>query len=218
MELCRKGLKNVLKRTWIFEVCRWLAWPMYQRIKYRSYLRNGRTGKPPHVVKSRVVAQYAQLLGIRVFIETGTYRGDMIRAVKDLFEEVYTIELDEALYRSAKKRFATAKNVFLLCGDSGELLGEVLKRMRRPCVMWLDAHFSRGISAHGPDETPVLRELHEIMAHTGDLNHVILVDDAEAFSGVGGYPTIRDVEERAKRGGYTCCEIRDDIIRLHRDR
>ena len=47
---------------------------------------------PPHVVKQRVLREYAERYELKVFVETGTYRGDMVQAMKPLFDKIYSIE------------------------------------------------------------------------------------------------------------------------------
>ncbi len=42
--------------------------------------RQGRPVPPPHVVKQRVLRGYAERYHLNIFVETGTYRGDMVEA------------------------------------------------------------------------------------------------------------------------------------------
>src|SRR5258706_16154496 len=58
----------------------------------------GRPIPPPDAVKQKVVREYAERFRIKLLVETGTYLGDMINAVKDVFSVIHSIELDKALF------------------------------------------------------------------------------------------------------------------------
>ncbi len=60
---------------------------------------------PPTIVKQLVIRQYAWQYGLKTFIETGTYRGDMVDAMRPYFDQIYSIELGKKLYRQARRRF-----------------------------------------------------------------------------------------------------------------
>jgi len=61
--------------------------------------RQGRPVPPPHVAKQRVLREYAERYHLKIFVETGTYRGDMVEAMKHLFHKIYSIELSDTLFR-----------------------------------------------------------------------------------------------------------------------
>src|SRR4051812_14464815 len=65
----------------------------------------GRPMPPPHVVKQRMLRDCAQKHGLKIFVETGTYYGDMLAALKGDFRVLYSVELSPRLYRQAKRRF-----------------------------------------------------------------------------------------------------------------
>lgn len=67
--------------------------------------RRGRPNPPPHLVKQSVIRRYAQQYGIRTFIETGTFHGDMVEAMRKHFDKMYSIELSQDLCARAKARF-----------------------------------------------------------------------------------------------------------------
>ncbi len=176
----------------------------------------GRPVPPPHLVKQRAVRAYAEKFRLPVFVETGTYRGDMVEAVKRDFARVYSIELGVELHRLARERFAADPNVTILQGDSGEVLRGLLPGIDRPALFWLDGHFSEGDTARGALITPILSELDHILAHPLARRHVILVDDARLFNGEDDYPTLESLNAVLARAGFPACRVRDDIIRIHR--
>jgi hypothetical protein len=185
-----------------------------QRENNKLWLRNGRAGSPPSRFKQAVVKDYADRFAFTCFIETGTFMGDMIYAVRDIFSEIYTIELSADFYRDAKKRFKRNSHIHLIQGDSGNELGKVLANIDTPCLFWLDGHYSGGRTAKGELEAPIEKELSVIANHSQAQRHVILIDDARCFTGKGGYPTLDRLEEWVKRCGYDQFEVRDDIIRV----
>ncbi len=146
---------------------------------------------PPHVFKSRTVIALAKHHGIGVLIETGTYRGEMVRKCLRHFEGIWSIELDEQLAADAAKKFSEYPHVHILQGDSSSKLPEILTRVNQPALFWLDGHFSGGITARADKETPLLEELRAVRDHHIK-RHVLLIDDARLF-GTGGYPTMAEV-------------------------
>jgi len=44
--------------------------------------KKGNRAPPPHAYKQTTVKQYAKLFSTKTFVETGTYRGDMVEATK----------------------------------------------------------------------------------------------------------------------------------------
>lgn len=186
-----------------------------QQRALRHWERNGRVLPPPHIVKQRTVRRYAAEFSLRILVETGTYLGAMIEATKDSFASIYSIELDRALYRRARQRFRGYSHITVLNGDSGATLGNVLDGIHEPCLFWLDAHHSGVLTARAELESPVREEMRQILRHPV-VDHVVLIDDAHAFVGQGGYPTLAELRTQvaARRPGWTF-EVRDDIIRIH---
>jgi hypothetical protein len=171
---------------------------------------------PPHLIKQLIVKQYAHDFNIKVFIETGTYLGDMVFSVRKTFNRIYSIELGKDLYLNAKNRFRRYKNITILIGDSGRLLPAILKEIDEPCLFWLDAHYSHGITFRWDVRTPILIELDHIFTHHIK-GHVILIDDAREFNGKEDYPTVKELEEIVSKYNPDYCFINMyDIIRIYK--
>jgi hypothetical protein len=49
-------------------------------------LNEGKPVLPPHAVKQRVVREYAKRHGLRLLVETETYLGGMVYAVRRIFD------------------------------------------------------------------------------------------------------------------------------------
>jgi len=188
---------------------RWLA-----RKAIAAWESAGRPVPPPHAYKQRLLRDCSRAHGARVLVETGTYLGDMLEALREDFGQVYSIELDRELHERAIRRFAGRRNVSILCGDSATVLPRLLDSISHPALFWLDGHFSAGITARGDKDTPVVAELEAIARHPVR-GHVVLIDDARCFDGSHDYPTLQEIREFASRHwpDHTF-EVKDDIIRI----
>lgn len=151
------------------------------------------------------------------FVETGTYLGGTTAAMAKLFKNVYTVEIQEEMYKKAKARFADQPSVHCFLGDSAEALREIVGRLDGPALFWLDAHYSGSHTgrAEGYD-TPIEKELDIIFKHNSQ-DHLIMIDDARLFVGRNSYPRIANLLKFVKRNSQYGLTIRDDIIRLYHD-
>lgn len=186
-----------------------------ERRELGAWERSGKPVPPPHLVKQRVVKEYARRYSIRTLVETGTYTGAMVFATKDLFGRIFSIELNDALYQAASVGFSKFPHVTAVHGDSGYVLPEVLSAIFEPCLFWLDGHHSGGTTAKGELETPIRRELQHILNHQVE-DHVVLIDDARCFVGESDYPTIEELRDMIhQRRPNWVFEVEYDIIRAH---
>jgi len=172
------------------------------------------SGPQPHAVKEAAIQEYKKCYDIHTFVETGTYMGEMVEAMKNSFGKIYSIELNEELYQKAKEKFAKDNNVSIIHGDSGSILPSLLNSITEPVLFWLDGHYSCGFTSKGELDTPIKSELESIFVHANK-GHVILIDDARLFNGTNDYPTYRDVKMIVKKYGYTS-KKGNDIIAIYR--
>jgi hypothetical protein len=190
--------------------------PLTERRIGLQWRMAGRPIPPPPIVKQALVKAYQRQFDLRVFIETGTFAGEMIAAVAGRFDRVISIELDSGWHARAVARFGGERTVTLLQGDSGIRLREVLASLAQPALFWLDAHYAGPLTARGALDSPILQELDAIRAHPV-AGHVVLIDDMRYFTGTDGYPRAADLVQWIRsadpRGAV---EIRDDILRWHR--
>ncbi len=209
-------IKNFIKHTPLYNT------PIYnilrlirEKKKTRDWEREGRHGPPSHLIKQKIVKEYARRFDIDTLIETGTYEGRMVSITKDTFKEIFSIELDGKLFERAKKKFANYPHIRIIHGDSGKILPEIITSFKKPCLFWLDAHYSSGITAKGDVETPIIEELKAILNHSIQ-GHVILIDDARLFGGENDYPTIKWLKDYIlKHRPDWNFEIKDGIIRIY---
>ncbi|GJQ36693.1 MAG: hypothetical protein JETCAE01_27030 [Anaerolineaceae bacterium] len=168
----------------------------------------------PHLLKQEILKRHASEYHLSILVETGTYMGEMVEAMRESFEKVYSIELNEKFVQRARRYFRGRKNVKIFWGDSGYVIGELIKEIDRPTLFWLDGHWSADETARGKKSTPIMEELGHIL-RARDLRHVILIDDARAFGKSEDYPTMNELEAfvfslRKNVKIYT----EDDIIRI----
>ncbi len=160
-------------------------------------------GDMPPAVKHLFIKWTAKRYGLKTFIETGTAYGDTIWSVMKTFKRIYSIELNEELHRFAECRCIVHKNVYVILGDSPKELRSIMLEIFEPCLFWLDAHWSGGVTARGNIDTPVIDELKAISK--SGYNHVILIDDCMHL--------FDEVKKQAEKIGYKVKVIRN-IIRL----
>jgi protein-L-isoaspartate O-methyltransferase len=129
------SLKHLIQLTPVYFPLR--SW--YRRRQAPAELddweRKGRPSPPPHVVKQRALRQYAQDHCLRILVETGTFRGDMVAAMLGSFDKIYSIELEPKLCRMAQARFKRSHHVEIIHGDSATVLDEVMKRIYAPRII-----------------------------------------------------------------------------------
>ena len=182
---------------------------------YKKWLLSGKPIPVPHTVKQMTVKEYANMFKTDIFVETGTYLGEMVFALKDVFQQIYSIELSTKLYEKVNKKFSKYKHISIYNGDSSLVLPKILNKVHKPCLFWFDAHYSAGITAKGEKETPILDELKHIFNHPID-GHIILIDDARCFIGQNDYPTIGELRNIVlSRYPDSIFDVKDDIIRIH---
>jgi hypothetical protein len=178
-----------------------------------KWLKEGRPSPTPHLIKQLTIKEYAKAFNLSILVETGTYMGDMVYAMKDNFRKIMSIELSPELMEAAKKRFANFEHIEILNGDSGQIIPKILSSVSEPVLFWLDAHYSGGFTAKDKVETPIIKELQYIFELP--CNHVILIDDARCFTGENDYPTLEEVRDFVlqKRPKFQV-DIESDIIRI----
>lgn len=177
---------ELIKYSFLYE----LTNPIIQHKALRDWHKRGKTPPTPHCIKQAIIKKIAYQYSIKTFIETGTYLGNMVDDVKTIFKKIYTIELDKNLYKRARNKFSKNPHVSIIFGDSATALPHILSRINKPVLFWLDAHYSKGITARAEKETPIIEEISAILNHPVK-KHVILIDDADCFTGKNDYPTLK---------------------------
>lgn len=181
--------------------------------KIRSWIKNGCSGPAPPPLKRMVLSAYLQRFQLKEFVESGTYMGDTLAYIAfNKRVKCTSIELSEQYYSRASQRFSKWPNVNLVRGDSGSILPEIVKNLKKPAMFWLDGHYSGASTALGKTYTPVCNELEAIL-ESPIKTHVVLIDDARCFDG-NDYPQIDEVLKIVRSKSRYRAEVSADIIRL----
>jgi predicted O-methyltransferase YrrM len=163
----------------------------YELIRERS--ENASVGtaflaQPKVLHKALFVSALASRLGCEEIIETGTFLGESAYIFSGSVQTVTTIEADETLHLTSRQwlsRMKSGDKIRCLCGDSGTILPDLLATASRKLMIFLDAHFSAGITSKRFGETPLERELKSIFIHSPE--SIVVIDDARLMA-KPGYP------------------------------
>jgi len=203
-----KAFRRSLQRTPVYGAFKSLGhYP-----DYWYWILRGRPARSPHLLKQKVVREYGEKFGLRTLVETGTYYGEMIAAMKAYFDRIYSIEFVPRLAERAKRKFARDKHVLIFCGDSRVVMPEVLALLKGPALFWLDAGYYGWVGKQG-DQQRLSVELGMILSHP--YPHLILLDDARGLTGRDGIPSVADVKAYVElKFPERSVEVEFDIMRI----
>jgi hypothetical protein len=181
---------------------------------YWYWILRGRPSRAPHLLKQKVVREYGEKFGLKTLVETGTYYGEMVAAMKDRFDQIYSIEFVPELAQRATRKFARSERIRIFCGDSRVVMPEVLALLKSPALFWLDAGYYGWVGIR-TNEQRLSAELEMILSHP--YPHVILLDDARGLTGRDGIPSVADVKADVEsKFPQRSVEVRFDIMRITR--
>jgi hypothetical protein len=128
-----------------------------------------------------LVDELIAVIPFDVFVETGTFEGEAIAEVRDLFAEIHSVELSDQYYELARQRFEADGAIHLYHGESTGMLAGLREALRdRAVLYWLDAHWCVAEGTAGErSQCPLLDELRAI--HRVNEESVLLIDDARLF-------------------------------------
>ena len=203
-----KKLKLALKSTFPF-----FLWNKFQQKKEFAAWQKGQF-PIPRMQKQKIIKDFAGRFKMDFLVETGTYLGEMIFAQLDNFQKIYSVEIDQELFKRAQRIFSSKTQVEVFWGNSGEVLPMILDKLEGPILFWLDSHYSGGVTFSGNEPSPIMQELKHIFS-CNIRGNVILIDDANIFNGTNNCPSIdeirRVVEDYDSSLGF---EMEDNIIRI----
>ena len=123
--------------------------------------------------------------GARCLIESGTYRGHTTRKCAPLFQKVVTIEIDDSLAQRATQFLKDNTNIEVVHGDVIDSLPGILVREdMHDILVYLDGHFSGGITGKGKSDEPACDAINILSKHADKIS-AIIVDDFREFGGPG---------------------------------
>ncbi len=204
-----KAFRKLLQKTPVYGLYKALGhYPDYWYWQLR-----GKPVRSPHLLKQRTVQEYARKYGLRILVETGTYYGEMVAAMKGRFDRIYSVEYDPQLAHRAAGKFARYDHIKILEGDSQQVIPELLKSITGPALFWLDAGYYGWAGLQG-DKQRLTTELESILHHPLR-RHVILMDDARGLNGQNGAPTVAELTQRIESEfPGRMVEVQYDILRV----
>jgi hypothetical protein len=147
-----------------------------------------RFSNPHSYTNFRAIKSLAGQVNANTMIETGTYLGVTTKRCAPHFQKVYTIELDPQLADQAREFLRAQKNVEVLQGDAVKVLNQILETNVGDTLVFLDGHFSGGVTACGDLPEPAIEEL-EILSKHKDKIAGIIIDDFRLFGIEPGFPS-----------------------------
>jgi hypothetical protein len=182
-----KAFRRMLQRTPFYGVYKAVGhYP-----DYWYWILRGRPERSPHLLKQKVVREYGERFALRTLVETGTYYGEMVAAMKRRFDRIYSIEFAPELAERAQRKFAGEGHIKILCGDSRVVIPEILAQLNAPALFWLDGGYFMW-SGKESDRQRLSAELEMILSHR--FPHIVLLDDARGLTGRNGIPTVGDIK------------------------
>jgi hypothetical protein len=158
------------------------------------------------------VREYGEKFALKTLVETGTYYGEMVAAMKSHFDRIYSIEYVPALAERATRKFARDEHIRIFCGDSRVVMPEVLALLKQPALFWLDAGYYGWVGMRTDDQRLSV-ELEMILSHP--YPHTILLDDARGLTGQDGIPSVGDVKAYVEsKFPQRTVEVKYDILRI----
>ncbi len=203
-----KAFRRLLQRTPVYGAYKALGhYP-----DYWYWILRGRPARSPHLLKQKVVRKYGEKYSLNTLVETGTYYGEMVTAMKTHFDRIYSIEFVPELADRAARKFARDDHIRILCGDSRRVMPEALALLRAPALFWLDAGYYGWVGKQG-DQERLSSELEMILSHP--FHHIILLDDARGLTGRDGIPSVADVKHYVESTFPSrSVEVKYDIMRI----
>lgn len=169
----------------------------------RHFDRGLLTG-PSSFAKRRHLLRIFHARGHDTFVESGTHRGDTVAAFVPHARRIISVELDSALYEFAVRRFAAERHVEIILGDAIEEIPRLMQRLGGGWLLWLDGHFSGGVTARGQRDEPVLEILAALSGLRVEGDATVVVDDLRLFGRHPEFPPLDELVRAARlafRGG-----------------
>ena len=187
--------KKTVRKTFIYDIYEFfyrLADTILEEATIQRWKKRGEEFPVPHAVKRKFIKEIVKKNKVQIFVETGTYKGYMIDAVKETVSAVYSIEINEFLARTASERFKKKSCVEIIHGDSSIEIKNIVSKLKSPALFWLDAHFSGGITGKGEEDSPLKKEL-EFIKNNALPGSIIAIDDIADCNGQNGYPELNEI-------------------------
>ncbi len=202
-----------------FRSIKHFIWSFNNRKSIKNWRSRNFSPPSPDVIKHQVLV--SNNLNESLWIETGTYYGETTKLLSKISKKTISIEADNNLYETSKKKLKDLKNVEILNGKSEDLLNKVISEnldFKNICI-YLDAHLCqdhlRNTKTFGSETTatPILNELEVVSKYIINFEKiVVLIDDIRLFQGsFQNYPNKNALVDWCKENNFLW-EIEHDIF------
>jgi len=132
-----------------------------------------------------------------IFIETGTYKGETLDIVLNMYKEIHSIELSDTFYNNCKTKYMQCPKIHLHKGNSKYDLYNIIEYINTPITFWLDSHWSNvdNVGCDAETHCPILYELEQIQRHSIK-NHTIMIDDIRLMDNDHFKVTVAEIEKK----------------------
>jgi hypothetical protein len=186
------------------------------RVQALRQYDGGRLAPPAPIAKRRHLLALFREGGHSVLVESGTYLGGTVAFFVPHARRIITVEIDPSLHQQAKLRFAEHPHVDLRLGDALDVVPAVVGELAEPCLLWLDGHFSGGVTGHGQVSEPAVEILGRIGAATPASGTTVVIDDLRRFGRASDAPSLEALLDAARQAfprgrlttGFDCLIVR----------
>jgi GT2 family glycosyltransferase len=138
--------------------------------------------------------------GHRTVLESGTFMGDTVEYFMPHAARIISVEVEPKLFADAQRKFEGVANVELVLGDALHVIPEIIARLDDPPLVWLDGHFSEGVTGSGDEIEPAASILARLGAVGTPKGTTLVVDDLRLFGQHPDFPGLDELVERARQG------------------
>ena len=169
---------------------------------YKNWVERAFAAPSPYFMKEATLLRNA--FSKAIWVETGTYFGEMTKKLAQQGSIVYSIEPEPTLYANAAAYFESYPNVRILKGSSEEIFSSLILSLSGNINFWLDGHYSAGVTYRGPKDTPILDELAHISTNLQRFGKVcVMIDDVRCFASeldeYSSYPSLNVLVDWANK-------------------
>jgi hypothetical protein len=117
------------------------------------------------------------------WIETGTYLGETSFYLSRYSNFVTTIEPNSDLHRRAKDKYKDIENINFILGASETRFEQVMQNHSGKLNIFLDGHYSGGLTSKTNYTTPLVVELDSIIKHLNRFDEIrLFIDDIRCMN------------------------------------
>jgi len=158
----------------------------------------GRIAVPAPQAKRRQLLRIFRQRAHELFVESGTYRGDTVAFFVGHARRIVSVEVDPALHGAARDRFGAEPSVEILLGDSLDLIPPLIADARTSTMLFLDGHFSDGVTGQGRELEPARTILGDLAGKARSTALTVVVDDLRLFGTDPGFPSLDELVAGAR--------------------